>query len=114
MSKFKEGDVVRLKPDLAVPPKFVPEGRQNNRTAKVKCYIGSVYPGGVALDRDLNGCIYWNEDDLLLCHNVADNTQTDAMILALKLAISTIRLSKLPKRLNKPGIMAALKTAIGA
>lgn len=112
MSKFKEGDIVRLKPGKAVAPEFVPEGRQNHKTATIRCYLGHGYPGGVGLDRDLNGCLYWNEDDLLLCHNVADNAQTEA----LELAVAVIRNCRMPKTfpLTKKEVLAQLQAAIGA
>jgi len=110
MSKFKEGDVVRLKPGKAVEPKFVPEGRQNHKTAKVTGYLGQNYPGGVAVDRDLNGCLYWNEDDLLLCHNVADHVQDDA----LELALEVIRDCQMPSnfRMPKYEVVAQIKKAL--
>ena len=111
MSKFKIGDVVRLKPRKAVAPKFVPEGRQNHKTATVDKVLKDT-PGGIITDRDLNGCRYWNEDDLFLCHNVPDHTQDDA----LKLALKVIRDCQMPKtfHLTKVEVLAKLQAAIGA
>ena len=65
MPKFKPGDVVRLKPGKAVEPKYVPEGRKNHKTAKIARHHINGH-GGLTVDRDLNGCRYWNEDDLFL------------------------------------------------
>lgn len=59
--KFKAGDEVRLKSDVK---HTCPTGRKNNKTAIVRGYMGERYPGGIVLEDDLKGCLYWNEDDL--------------------------------------------------
>lgn len=43
-----------------------PEGRENNTRAKVKCLMPDFAKGALRLDRDLRGCQYWNEEDLVI------------------------------------------------
>lgn len=56
------GDTVKLKPGTRIGK--IPEGRGDHATAKVKTLLKDT-PGGVVLDRDLGGMIYWNETDLI-------------------------------------------------
>lgn len=56
---IKKGDMVRVKNGLCTAR--VPEGRVDNRTAKVRS-IGE--QGEVHTDRDLNGCRWWNAAEL--------------------------------------------------
>ena len=111
MSKFKIGDVVRLKPRKAVAPKFVPEGRQNHKTATVDKVLKDT-PGGIVTDRDLNGCRYWNEDDLFLVHNPVEPDPKDD---ALKLALEVIRDCRMPPNfhLTRTDVIRKLEAAIG-
>lgn len=59
---IKVGDTVSLKPGVNHE---CPDGRDNNLSAKVVSFMGESYPGGVYLDRDLQGCRYWNVDSLI-------------------------------------------------
>jgi hypothetical protein len=56
------GDTVKLKPGSRIGT--IPEGRSDHRTAKVKQLLSDP-KGGVVLDRDMGGMVYWNEDDLI-------------------------------------------------
>lgn len=55
------GDTVRLRRGVV---HNCPAGREDNATAKVSCLMSPAYPGGVMLERDLRGCLYWNVADL--------------------------------------------------
>jgi hypothetical protein len=59
---LKVGDTVKLKPGCRIGT--VPEGREDHRTAKIRTLLSDI-PGGVVLDRDMGGMVYWNEDDLI-------------------------------------------------
>jgi len=41
-----------------------PEGREDNKTAKVRCRCPNIRPGAVMMDRDLQGCRWRNVADL--------------------------------------------------
>ena len=56
-------DTVRLKAGITVGA--IPEGREDNATAKIKTFLSDI-EGGVVLDRDLGGMKYWNVSDLEL------------------------------------------------
>ena len=55
------GKPVRLRPGVSMR---CPTGRADNQTATVECTVPDIAPGAVKLDRDLNGCRYWNISDL--------------------------------------------------
>ena len=44
-----------------------PKGRENHRTAKIQTFLSDT-DGGVMVDRDLRGCLYWNLEDLEAIH----------------------------------------------
>lgn len=58
---MKVGDKVRLKKCVHIGK--VPEGRENNRTARIEMLLEDI-EGGVKTDRDLRGMRYWNVEDL--------------------------------------------------
>lgn len=60
--RFRKGDVVRLKPEVA-------DGDTN--TAKIDLFYGDI-EGGVRLDRELNGFVSWNLLDLELAASRAE------------------------------------------
>ncbi len=65
-SLFAPGATVKLTPEARASHRC-PKGRQNNRTAKLFRQIGeTTYPGGWGMDRDLAGCLYWNESELIV------------------------------------------------
>lgn len=55
---IREGDVVELRPGVK---HTCPAGRQNNRTAAVR-HVGAY--GGLIMERDLRGALYWHESDV--------------------------------------------------
>lgn len=57
------GQTVKLKPSVV---HACPEGRKDNDTAVVRGSLEPKIRGGVVMDRDLHGCLYWNVDDLEL------------------------------------------------
>ena len=57
---MSKGDTVRL--SKSVENHTCPEGRENNKTARIVSFIGS----GLMLDRDLHGCRYWNKSDVIV------------------------------------------------
>lgn len=59
---IREGAVVRLKPEVAKAVRC-PEGRENNRQAKVLCLLKGM-EGVAYMDRDLRGCRSWSVDEL--------------------------------------------------
>lgn len=59
---LKVGDTVKLKPSINYG--IIPEGRVHNPTAKVAVLLGDMI-GGIKLNQDLGGMLYWNEDDLV-------------------------------------------------
>jgi hypothetical protein len=60
---IRVGDTVKLR--ARVPRNTnIPEGRQDFRTAKVIAFLDTPYIGGVRVDRDLNGMVFWNVQDL--------------------------------------------------
>lgn len=62
MAKFKKGDVVRLKRSVQ---HTCPEGRDDNATAAISVVYGQ-NEDRLMMDRDLRGCLYWNEQDVEL------------------------------------------------
>lgn len=61
---IKPGDIVRLKNSTV--RYRVPEGREDNRSARVKTVFGV---GGMLLERDLNGMKWWNVEDVQVVRN---------------------------------------------
>lgn len=59
---IREGAVVRLKPEVAKVVRC-PDGRENNRQAKVLCLLKGM-EGVAYMDRDLRGCRSWSVDEL--------------------------------------------------
>lgn len=59
--KIAPGTTVKLKRGIRVK---VPEGREDNRQARILTMLPSLGEGAVFMDRDLRGCRYWNLDDL--------------------------------------------------
>ena len=57
---ISKGDTVRLKKGVTFT---IPEGREDNKTAKVLSLLSDV-EGGLFLDRDLRGIRYWNVNDV--------------------------------------------------
>jgi hypothetical protein len=55
------GDSVRLRKGIKAK---CPEGRENNKTARIEAKLDDYANGAVKLDRDLVGCRYWNVEDL--------------------------------------------------
>ena len=65
--KFNVGDLVELKPGRAG---HCPDGRVDNKQARVQVVLGDLSRGELRMDRDLNGCLYWNAEELV--HASAD------------------------------------------
>lgn len=61
MATINLGDTVKLKSGTG---HRCPEGRDNHRTATVRARLTDV-EGGLYMDRDLRGCRYWNEQDVV-------------------------------------------------
>ena len=61
---FMYGDTVKLSA-AARRTQTCPEGREDNRTAKVRNRCPSIGPGAMMLERDLHGCQFWNVQDLV-------------------------------------------------
>ena len=59
---FKVGDKVKLKIEVR-KSLIVPEGRENNLTAKIYVFLSDI-EGGLKFDRDLGGARYWNIEDI--------------------------------------------------
>ena len=57
---FKIGDTVKLKASVV---HNCPEGRQNNRTAKISAFL-DIAEGAFMTNTDLRGCRYWNLEDV--------------------------------------------------
>lgn len=59
---FRVGDTVRL---TAKSRKnhVCPEGRENNKTAKIQIFLPEIDEGAFKTDKDLRGCQYWNIKD---------------------------------------------------
>jgi hypothetical protein len=62
---MKDGTKVKLSA-AAKRTQRCPEGREDNSTATIQTHMPAYGPGAVMLDRDLHGCRYWNEEDLVL------------------------------------------------
>lgn len=60
---MKVGDTVRLADTRYRPVVRDGSGREDNSTAKIKIMLKDI-PGGVVLDRELHGLMYWNVSDL--------------------------------------------------
>jgi len=61
--KIREGDTVKLK--ATVKNHTCPKGRRNHRTAIVRARLDSFAKGALKMERDLRGCLYWNEEDVV-------------------------------------------------
>ncbi len=59
---FAPGDTVKLTPDARKSHRC-PKGRRNHRTAVLR---NDLSDGGWSMERDLAGCLYWNESDLIV------------------------------------------------
>lgn len=65
MQLINVGDTVELKPMSHAGMHHVcPEGRTNNVSATVRAFMGEDCPGGLVMDQDLRGCLYWNINDV--------------------------------------------------
>ena len=60
---FHEGTTVRLKKSVK-RHHTCPEGRECHKTAKIRKFLSEYSSGAVVLDRDLEGGMYWNTEDL--------------------------------------------------
>lgn len=72
LSPFQLDVEVQLKADVT---HSCPEGRENNLTAKISNFLDCA-EGAVVLDRDLQGCAFWNTEDLEL----SDRAKLDALL----------------------------------
>jgi hypothetical protein len=61
---IKAGDTVMLRRSTFVGN--IPEGRQDNRSAKVRVLMQDYSDGALFLDRDLRGSRYWHRSDVQL------------------------------------------------
>lgn len=60
---IKAGDTVRLKKGVFVGK--IPEGRQDNQSAVVRSLMTEEgWEGGLMMEQDLRGCLFWNESDV--------------------------------------------------
>ena len=73
LSPFQLDVEVQLKADVG---HTCPEGRENNLTAKISNFLLESGEGAVVLDRDLQGCQFWNTEDLEL----SDRAKLDALL----------------------------------
>jgi len=63
VTSFRIGDKVMLHPNTN---HTCPKGRNNNRHARIIAFMDQeTYKGGVVMDHDLRGCLYWNVKDLI-------------------------------------------------
>lgn len=62
-TELKVGDMVKLKDGVVHK---CPQGRENNRTARLAADVSKNFKadGAWMMDRDLRGCKFWNEEDL--------------------------------------------------
>lgn len=69
---FQKGDTVKVKPERLKHHKC-PEGRHDNHQADIRAVLRPAHnTGEVWLDQDLHGCLYWNQEDLILVKAVED------------------------------------------
>lgn len=62
--KFDIGTKVKLNCRPSEIYHSCPEGRVNNKTARISAILSDYSEGAVKLDRDLHGCLFWNTEVL--------------------------------------------------
>lgn len=65
MKNVKAGDRVRLT-KAAEEFQECPEGRDNKASAIVRWRLDDFAPGALRMESDLRGCLYWNEQDVVI------------------------------------------------
>ena len=62
---FRVGDAVKLRKSVKKYHKC-PEGREDNKTAVIDTFLPDMASGALRTVEDLEGCQYWNVDDVVL------------------------------------------------